>query len=95
MANVKIYTTRWCSYCRSAKRLFKENGIDFQEIDIEEAGMSREELEKLTGGMSVPQIMVGDISLGGYDDLFILAEQGRLNELVEGELVERDFEAAC
>lgn len=31
-----IYTTNWCSDCRVAKRILREMGIDFREIDIEE-----------------------------------------------------------
>ncbi|MEE9166188.1 MAG: glutaredoxin domain-containing protein [Candidatus Neomarinimicrobiota bacterium] len=94
MASVRIYTTSWCSYCINAKRLLRENGIEFQEIDIEQAGISRKDLEKLTGRMTVPQIVVGDRPVGGYDDLLILAEQGELHEIVKDELVGRDLQTA-
>ncbi|MBT3691957.1 MAG: NrdH-redoxin, partial [Candidatus Marinimicrobia bacterium] len=40
---IKIYTTSWCPYCNNAKRLLKEKSIEYEEINIEEKGISREE----------------------------------------------------
>ena len=49
-----MYTANWCPYCRNAKRLLEEKGVAYEEINIEELGISREELSKITGGMTVP-----------------------------------------
>ena len=78
MSLIKIYTTNWCSYCVMAKRYFDEQEISYQEINIEEEGMSREELQKVTGGMSVPQIVIDDEVIGGYDNLMAMASAGEL-----------------
>ena len=47
---VKIYTTNWCPSCVEAKRLFESLNIEFQEINIEEENISRENLLEMTGG---------------------------------------------
>ena len=78
MSLIKIYTTIWCSYCVMAKRYFDEQEMSYEEINIEEKGMSREELQKVTGGMSVPQIVIDDEVIGGYDNLMAMASAGEL-----------------
>ena len=55
---VKIYSASWCQPCKSAKRLLTERGLKYEEIDIEERGWSREDLIDLTGGRTVPQIVI-------------------------------------
>ena len=78
MSLIKIYTTNWCSFCVMAKRYFDEQEMSYEEINIEEEGMSREELQKVTGGMSVPQIVIDDEVIGGYDNLMSMASAGEL-----------------
>ncbi|HEY0320598.1 MAG TPA: glutaredoxin family protein [Pyrinomonadaceae bacterium] len=36
MANIKMYSTKWCGDCRTAKRYLKELGVEFDEVNIEE-----------------------------------------------------------
>ena len=75
---VKIYSTNWCPYCANAKRFLNEKNIEFEEINIETEGMSREDLEKITGGRTVPQIVIDDTPIGGYEDLIALDSEGKL-----------------
>ena len=78
MSLIKIYSTNQCPYCKMAKRYFDEQEMPYEEINIEEEGMSREELQKVTGGMSVPQIVIDDEVIGGYDNLMEMASAGEL-----------------
>ena len=55
---VKIYTTNWCPSCISAKKLLESLNIQYKEINIEESDLSREQLVDLTGGYTVPQIII-------------------------------------
>ena len=75
---IKIYSTSWCSPCRNAKRLLDERGLSYEEIDIEQNSMSRESLFELTGGRTVPQIIIDKKPIGGYDDLLKLDSIGEL-----------------
>ena len=77
--NVKIYSTNWCPYCANTKRFLDEKGIKYEEINIEAEGMSREDLEKITGGRTVPQIVIDENPIGGYDDLLSLDSDGKLS----------------
>lgn len=74
----KIYSTNWCPYCVAAKRLLEEKGYEYEEIDIEKMDMSRDDLEKITGGRSVPQIVMDEKPIGGYEDLQAMAVSGKL-----------------
>ena len=77
-SKVIIYSTSWCGPCANAKRLLTEYGIPFKEIDIEEKGMTREDLFAIAGGRTVPQIVVDGKTIGGYTDLVELDSNGLL-----------------
>ena len=75
-----IYSTNWCAYCNAAKQLLRSRGFDFSEINLEEKGMDREDLFELTGGRTVPQILMNGNPIGGFDDLQKLDASGKLTE---------------
>ena len=75
---VIVYSISWCGPCASAKRLLSDRGIVFTEIDIEEKGMTRDDLFAITGGRTVPQIIIDEKSIGGYDALVELDSKGLL-----------------
>jgi glutaredoxin 3 len=62
--------------------LLDGKGLSYEEINIEEINMSREQLAELTGGMTVPQIVVNGTSIGGFDKLMILSQSGELEKLL-------------
>ncbi len=80
---IKIYSTSWCPSCVYAKRLLEDNNIQFEEINIEEAEISREQLAEIAGGMSVPQIVINGQSIGGFENLLELTQSGKLKELLK------------
>jgi len=75
-----IYTTNWCAYCKAAKQLLSSRGFDYLEINLEVKGMDREDLFELTGGRTVPQILMNGNPIGGFDDLQKLHASGKLTE---------------
>ena len=75
---IKIYSTSWCGPCKNVKRLLEERSLSYVEIDIEEIGWSRDDLYDLTGGRTVPQIVINAKPVGGYDDLLKLDREGKL-----------------
>jgi glutaredoxin len=44
--------------------------------------MSREQLAELTGGMTVPQIVINNTNIGGFDKLMMLSQSGELEILL-------------
>ena len=57
-------------------------GMSYEEINIEEEGLSRDDLDKLTGGYTVPQIIINDNPIGGFNELLQLNQSGKLKELL-------------
>ena len=83
MPTIEIYTTRICSYCRSAKALLDRKGVAFTEIDVTgNPGARREMVERANGRMTVPQIFIGSTHVGGSDELHALDRAGKLDPLV-------------
>ena len=75
---IKIYSTSRCGPCKNAKRLLDERGLSYDEIDIDEIGWSRDDLYDLTGGRTIPQIVIDEKPIGGYSDLLKLDHEGKL-----------------
>jgi glutaredoxin 3 len=82
MARIQMYTTAWCGYCVRAKALLDARGLTYEEIRIDDDPDFRQKLFDLTGGWTVPQILVDDRSIGGYTELWRLDREGRLDELL-------------
>ena len=57
-------------------------GITYKEINIEKEGLSRDDLTKLTGGSTVPQIIINDNPIGGFNELLQLNQSGKLKEIL-------------
>ncbi|WP_298840731.1 glutaredoxin 3 [uncultured Roseobacter sp.] len=83
MKNVEIYTSPLCGFCHAAKRLLNQKGIDFAEVDVlANPERKPEMIKRANGGRTVPQIFVGDIHVGGCDDLYALERAGKLDGLL-------------
>ena len=77
-----MYTTRWCGYCVRAKALLEAKQLPYEEIRLEDEPGFRERLQELTGGWTVPQIVIDGEAIGGYTELWRLDRDGRLDELL-------------
>jgi len=64
---VKIYSTQTCPYCRMAKEYLDANNISYQNFDVGEDTLAREEMARLTGQMGVPAIVIGGEIVIGFD----------------------------
>lgn len=78
MPEITIYTTRWCGYCTRAKVLLDSRSIPYEEIGLDDDPAFRQRLFDLTGGWTVPQILVDGKPIGGYVELWRLDREGRL-----------------
>ncbi|PIR75998.1 MAG: glutaredoxin 3 [Candidatus Magasanikbacteria bacterium CG10_big_fil_rev_8_21_14_0_10_42_10] len=79
MADITIYTTPVCGYCRQAKQLLDSLSIPYTEVDVLANPEIRDEMIEKTGQRTVPIIMNGDELIGGYDDLQKLHSEGKLD----------------
>jgi glutaredoxin 3 len=82
MAEVVIYTTKWCPYCIRAKSLLDKLATDYQEIAVDSDPALRNKMMELSGRHTVPQIFINGLSIGGCDDLMALHSSGELTALL-------------
>ena len=81
-ANIKLYTTDPCGFCRSAKSLLESRGVRYQEVNLAKDPDGRAELVALTGQMTFPQVVVGERAIGGFRELLEADREGILEDLL-------------
>lgn len=82
MADVVIYTTTYCPFCFRAKALLKSKKVEFEEIDVTRDNRLREEMQRLSGRTTVPQIFINGTAVGGFDEIRQLESKGELDRLL-------------
>lgn len=83
LKKVKIYTTTVCPYCNSAKNLFKNLNIEYEEINLDNNSELRAKLSQENNGWrTVPMVFIGDKFIGGFDDTNKLHREGKLLSLI-------------
>jgi glutaredoxin 3 len=82
-ADVVIYVTEYCGFCRMAEGLLHRKGIKFEAVDVTNAGDARSWLVETTGQRTVPQIFIHGRSIGGYSELSALDRAGKLTPMLE------------
>jgi len=67
MAQVKIYSTPTCPYCKTAKEFLAENNIQFEEVDVAGSQTAAQEMIAKSGQMGVPVLEVDGQVIVGFD----------------------------
>ncbi len=83
MPEILIYTTNICPYCTMAKRLLDKKDALYTEINVDTKAGMREEMIRKTKRRTVPQIYIGDYHVGGFDELYALEQQNKLDTLLQ------------
>ena len=81
---ITIYSSAVCPYCVMAKNFLKSKGLDWTEIRIDLDLEERQRMISLAKRTSVPQIFVGAVHVGGYDDMIALHRAGKFEQLFAG-----------
>ncbi|GAB3112696.1 glutaredoxin 3 [Aestuariicella hydrocarbonica] len=82
MAAVTLYTTRYCPYCVRAKALLDFKSAAYTDISVDNNPALRQEMMAKSGRHTVPQIWVGDVHVGGCDELMALERAGELDAML-------------
>jgi glutaredoxin 3 len=83
MAQIRMYCTRSCPYCQRAERLLKKRGVkQIEKIDLGGDRKRWQAMEHETGRNTVPQIYIGNLHVGGFDELAELDRNGKLKTLL-------------
>jgi len=86
MVQVTVYTRQLCGFCTSAKALLDRKGVSFDEKDATINPAFRQEmLSRANGRTTFPQIFIGNVHVGGCDDLYALDAAGRLDPMLTGQ----------
>lgn len=78
-----VYTTKRCPYCDASKTLLQRKGYAYSEVDVADPKLRLMLLKKAQGRKTVPQIFIGDLHVGGFDELQVLDKSGELDELMK------------
>jgi len=82
MSDVVVYTTNACGYCTRVKMLLSAREIDYREINVASDPDAFVDLAKRSGMMTLPQVFIDDVLVGGYDETAAADQSGRLQELL-------------
>jgi len=82
MPDILIYTSNLCPYCTMAKRLLDQKNVTYSEINIDSKPGLREQMMQKTRRRTVPQIYIGDLHVGGFDDLYALERENELDAIL-------------
>lgn len=78
-----MYSTGTCPYCIMAERLLRSKGVtEIEKIRVDLDPARRAEMMQKSASRTVPQIYIGDIHVGGYDDLVQLDRNDELVKLL-------------
>ena len=83
MARVLMYCTAACPFCQSAERLLVEKGARIEKVRVDLEPGRRGEMTQKSGRHTVPQIWIGELHVGGCDDLYALDRAGKLDPLLK------------
>lgn len=76
---VLMYETGLCGFCRAARRLLDNKGVEYETIRVDQQPDKMQEMMQRSGRRTVPQIFIGDRHVGGFDDLHELETDGELD----------------
>lgn len=79
---ITLYTSAMCGYCVAAKNLLKSKGLTWNEVRVDIDPDRRAEMLARARRTSVPQIFIGDVHVGGFDELAALDRKGELTALL-------------
>jgi len=79
MAEITIYSTPTCGYCKLAKEFFTKNDVAYTEIDVSVDQDKAKEMVEKTGQMGVPVIIVDN---DGKEEVIVGFDQARIEELI-------------
>ncbi len=82
MPDVEMYGTMSCSYCVRARELLDRKGLDYRWINVANDAVSYNKMIQLSGGETVPQILINGQPIGGCDEMHALEHKGQLNALL-------------
>ncbi|MCP5089584.1 MAG: glutaredoxin 3 [Gammaproteobacteria bacterium] len=79
---VTIYGNTACPFCGAARMLLTKKAVEFEDIVVTNSPSLLAEMQEKSGNRTVPQIFIGDMPIGGFDELYALDKSGKLDRLL-------------
>lgn len=73
---ITVYTTPTCPYCTKLKQWMDDEGIEYTEHNVAEDREKAKEMIQATGQQGVPQTIIGDQAVIGF-------QPEKIKELIE------------
>lgn len=83
MPKVVLYCSPTCPYCARAEELLRKKGVEFEIKDVDADPGLWDYIYDTLDRDTVPQVIINDQPVGGYDDLAALDAEGKLDELLK------------
>ncbi|MDP0589092.1 MAG: glutaredoxin 3 [Candidatus Endonucleobacter bathymodioli] len=83
MKKVTLYTSSLCPFCIRALQLLDNKDVIYQNISVDGDPGIRQAMTEKAGRHTVPQIWIGDLHVGGCNELFALESEGQLENLLK------------
>lgn len=64
---VLMFSTPTCTYCRQAKRYFREKGVRFRDVDVSKDPAAARDMVRMSGQQGVPVIKIGSKVMVGFN----------------------------
>jgi glutaredoxin 3 len=80
--HIRMYATAFCPYCVRARHLLEQKGVTWEEISVDNDRERFQEMTRLSNRVTVPQIFIGEVHVGGFDDMAALERAGKLDPLL-------------
>ncbi len=64
--------------------MLTKKGVPFEDVDVSDDPALRQEIARRSGQRTVPQIFIGEDSIGGFMELQTLEVSGELDEMLAG-----------
>lgn len=91
---VMIFSWSWCPFCKKARELLDDAGVEYETIKIDRQDDNvnlQNALVYKTGYRKVPNIFIDGQHIGGHDSLKAALESGKLKEMLDKSGVKNDL----
>jgi glutaredoxin 3 len=82
MRSVTVYSSEICTLCHSVENLLNVREIAYEKIIIAEDSDEHVALAERTGMRTLPQVFVGSLLVGGYQETLAADQAGMLADLL-------------
>lgn len=82
MRKVTVYTSDICTLCHSVENLLEVRDIPYEKVILLEDSDEHAALTQRTGMTALPQVFVGSMLLGGYQETLAADQAGMLADLL-------------